>query len=60
MLTSSDLEVQIGKANLSPQAIALAKAKALNDERKKAIEAFAKIRQKMVPSIRAGFGQETS
>ena len=53
VLTSSDLEVQIGKANLSPQAIALAKKlKALNDERKKAIEAFAKIRQKMkVPEV---------
>ena len=53
VLTSADLEVQIGKENLSPQAIALAKKlKAFNDERKKAIKAFAELRKKMkVPSL---------
>ena len=53
VLTSSDQEVQIDQNNLSPQAIALAKKlKALNDERKKAIKAFAEMRKKMkVPSV---------
>ena len=53
VLTISDQEVQIDQENLSPQAIALAKKlKALNDERKKAIKAFAEMRKKMkVPSV---------
>ena len=53
VLTSADQEVQIDQDNLSPQAIALAKKlKAINDERKKAIKAFAEMRKKMkVPSV---------
>jgi hypothetical protein len=53
VLTSSDQEVQIDQENLSPQAIALAKKlKTLNDERKKAIQAFAEMRKTMkVPSL---------
>jgi hypothetical protein len=53
VLTSSDQEVQIDQENLSPQAIALAKKlKTLNDERKKAIKAFAEMRKKMkVPLV---------
>ncbi|MEK9773149.1 MAG: hypothetical protein VW576_06245, partial [Opitutae bacterium] len=53
VLTSSDQEVQIDQENLSPQAIALAKKlKTLNDERKKAIKAFADLRKTMkVPSV---------
>ena len=52
-LTSSEQEVQIDQENLSPQAIALAKKlKAFNDERKRAIKAFAEVRKKMkVPPV---------
>ena len=53
VLTSSEQEVQIDQENLSSQAIALAKKlKAFNDERKKAIKAFAAMRKKMkVPAV---------
>jgi len=53
VLTSADQEVQIDQDNLSRQAIALAKKlKAINDERKKAIKAFAEMRKKMkVPPV---------
>ena len=52
-LTSSEQEVQIDQENLSPQAIALAKKlKAFNDERKRAIKAFAEVRKKMkIPPV---------
>ena len=52
-LTSADQDVQIDQDNLSPQAIALAKKlKVLNDEKKKAIKAFAEMRKKMkVPPL---------
>ena len=53
VLTSADQEVQIDQDNLSPQAIALAKKlKVFNDERKRAIKAFAEMRKKMkVPTL---------
>lgn len=53
VLTSADQDVQIDQENLSPQAIALAKKlKVFNDERKKAIKAFAEVRKKMkVPTL---------
>ena len=53
VLTIADQEVQIDQENLSPQAIALAKKlKVFNDERKKAIKAFAEVRKKMkVPAV---------
>jgi len=53
VLTSAEQEVQIDQENLSPQAIALAKKlKVFNDERKKAIKAFAEVRKKMkVPAV---------
>jgi hypothetical protein len=53
LLTNTDQEVRIDQENLSPQAIALAKKlKVFNDERKKALIAFAEVRKKMkVPSV---------